>query len=276
MKIQRYRPFSAQADDIVLKNILRREYLHNKRLRDIEVSIVLPTFNRSKVIGNAITSVKNQLHQKWQLYICDDGSTDNTNEIYSDHKKDNRISILKLPHKGVSHARNAGIKKSKSQYIAFLDSDNTWDPEYLSLMISFIEKFCLDSGYCAAHLIGDDINQWLGDHFSWQACVVQNYIDLNCFMIKSTNKEYYFDESLQRFVDWDYILGATRSSRTSFLPLALVKYCDSKLQSRITTTIYQNNEKDAKIASIKEKHLALMGSNENIDARLIKGHEIQE
>ena len=276
MKIQRYRPFSAQAEDIVLKNILRREYLHNKRLRDIEVSIVLPTFNRSKVIGNAITSVKNQFHQKWQLYICDDGSTDNTNEIYSDHKKDNRISILKLPHKGVSHARNAGIKKSKSQYIAFLDSDNTWDPEYLSLMISFIEKFCLDSGYCAAHLIGDDIDQWLGDHFSWKACVVQNYIDLNCFMIKSTNKEYYFDESLQRFVDWDYILGATRSSRTSFLPLALVKYCDSKLQPRITTTIYQNNEKDAKIASIKEKHLALMGSNENIDARLIKGHETQE
>ena len=276
MKIQRYRPFSAQADDIVLKNILRREYLHNKRLRDIEVSIVLPTFNRSKVIGNAITSVKNQLHQKWQLYICDDGSTDNTNEIYSDHKKDNRISILKLAHKGVSHARNAGIKKSKSQYIAFLDSDNTWDPEYLSLMISFIEKFCLDSGYCAAHLIGDDIDQWLGDHFSWQACVVQNYIDLNCFMIKSTNKEHYFDESLQRFVDWDYILGATRSSRTSFLPLALVKYCDSNLQPRITTTIYQNNEKDAKIASIKEKHLALMGSNENIDARLIKGHETQE
>ena len=276
MKIQRYRPFSAQADDIVLKNILRREYLQNKRLRDIEVSIVLPTFNRSKVIGNAITSVKNQLHQKWQLYICDDGSTDNTNEIYSDHKKDNRISILKLPHKGVSHARNAGIKKSKSQYITFLDSDNTWDPEYLSLMISFIEKFCLDSGYCAAHLIGDDIDQWLGDHFSWQDCVVQNYIDLNCFMIKSTNKEYYFDESLQRFVDWDYILGATRSSRTSFLPLALVKYCDSNLQPRITTTIYQNNEKDAKIASIKEKHLALMGSNENIDARLIKGHETQE
>ena len=105
------------------------------------------------------------------------------------HKKDNRISILQLPHKGVSHARNAGIKKSKSQYIAFLDSDNTWDPEYLSLMISFIEKFCLDSGYCAAHLIGDDIDQWLGDHFSWQACVVQNYIDLNCFMIKSTNNE---------------------------------------------------------------------------------------
>ena len=276
MKIQRYRPFSAQADDIVLKNILRREYLQNKRLRDIEVSIVLPTFNRSKVIGNAITSVKNQLHQKWQLYICDDGSTDNTNEIYSDHKKDNRISILKLPHKGVSHARNAGIKKSKSQYIAFLDSDNTWDPEYLSLMISFIEKFCLDSGYCAAHLIGDDIDQWLGDHFSWQACVVQNYIDLNCFMIKSTNKEYYFDESLQRFVDWDYILGATRSSRTSFLPLALIKYCDSKLRPRITTTIYQNNEKDAKIASIKEKHLALMGSNENIDARMIKGNETQE
>ena len=112
MKIQRYRPFSAQADDIVLKNILRREYLQNKRLRDIEVSIVLPTFNRSKVIGNAITSVKNQLHQKWQLYICDDGSTDNTNEIYSDHKIDNRISILKLPHKGVSHARNAGPSKA--------------------------------------------------------------------------------------------------------------------------------------------------------------------
>ena len=134
-------------------------------------------------------------------------------------------------------------------------------------MITFIEKFSLDSGYCAAHLVGDEINQWLGDYFSWQACAVQNYIDLNCFMIKSTKNDYYFDENLQRFVDWDYILSATKSSQTSFLPLALVKYCDSKSQARITTTVYQNNEKATKIASIKEKHFALMGSNENIDAR---------
>ena len=73
-----------------------------------------------------------------------------------------------------------------------------------------------------------------------------------------------------RFVDWDYILNSTRESRTSYLPVALVEYCNKKSRDRITTTVYQNNQRAKYIKSIQDKHLSLMGYRDNMDARTKK------
>jgi len=267
-KIQRYRLFWKHEDDLVLKNKLREYYISNVSLQQTKVDIILPTFNRSDILTNAIHSIRNQLHRKWRLYICDDGSTDSTFELSKRFENDSRIKLLKLTHRGVSSARNSGLLQSQSEYVAFLYSDNTWQPEYLSLMISFVKKFSLDSAYCAAKLIGDNEEYWLGDVFSWQACAEKNYIDLNCFMLKMPAEKLFFDETLERYVDWDYILNATKKTRTSYLPSALVNYCNRKSQKRITTIVYQNNESAAYIKSIKEKHLNIMGKTENLDCRI--------
>ena len=267
MNIKRYKAFSRHAEDLPLKNRLRQEYVSNISLQSIGVDIILPTFNRSQLLVNAIRSIQSQLHRSWHLWICDDGSTDSTHSICKKYEHEARIKYLRLPHKGVSAARNSGLAQSSGEYISFLDSDNTWHPEYLSLMVAFLAKFKLDSAYCAARLIGDEKEQWLGDYFSWQACAEQNYIDLNCFMLKMPAKQIDFDEELERFVDWDFILTATKRSRTSYLPLPLVDYCNMISRDRITTTVYQDTCNDY-TKLIREKHKSSMGQNENQDCRV--------
>ena len=270
MKFQRYKPFTLLDQDISLKNRLRREYIANCALRNEEVDIIMPTYNRYESLDKAISSVEKQLHKKWKLYICDDGSTDKTSQEYTNDacSKDVRIEYLALSHRGVSSARNSGLKKSNNRVVSFLDSDNTWSPEYLSLMLAFMETFSLDTAYCAARLIGDNKEQWLGDYFHWQKCAEQNYIDINCFMLKMPYKRLFFDETLKRLVDWDYILGATKKARTSYLPIPLVNYCNKKSSSRISTTVYQGAEFIEKIHSIQAKHCYTLDGPKNIDVRM--------
>jgi len=270
MKYQRYKPFKLLDQDVTLKNHLRREYIANSALRNKEVDIIMPTYNRYELLNKAISSVKKQLHKKWKLYICDDGSTDKTSQEYTNDacSNDVRIKYLPLSHQGVSAARNFGLKKSNNRFVSFLDSDNTWSPEYLCLMLTFMEIFSLDAAYCAARLIGDKEEQWLGDYFSWQACAEQNYIDINCFMLKMPHKKLFFDETLERLVDWDYILEATKEARTSYLPVPLVNYCNKKTISRISTTVYQGAEFIEKIHSIQAKHCYTLDGANNIDVRI--------
>lgn len=268
MLLKRYSPFHERAEDVLLKNKLRREYIENKDLRNCQIDIILPTYNRSALLANAIDSVIDQLHSKWSLFVCDDGSNDSTPELMKAYQGDARINYLRLAHRGVSSARNTGLERVKGNYIAFLDSDNTWKPEYLSLMIAFMHKFSLDSAYCAAKLISEFDQQWLGDVFSWEACAEQNYIDLNCFITTSANKKFRFDETLHRFVDWDYILTLTREARISYLPISLVDYCNKKKADRITNSIYQKGQHIQYIKFIKDKHAKLIGPKSNRDVRI--------
>lgn len=271
MRIERYRPFCKGEEDIILKNILRKEYISKPTLRQTEVDIIMPTFNRSQLLEAAINSIFSQLHQRWTLYVCDDGSSDSTPEVIKAFEFDNRIKYLRLPHRGVSHARNAGLKQVRGEFISFLDSDNTWDSEYLSLMVAFVNRFSLDCAYCAAKLIGDIDQQWLGDSFNWQACVECNYVDLNCFITTLANKKFLFDENLQRFVDWDYILAVTKTGKVSYFPAPLVEYCNKQTSNRITTSVYQGGEHIYYINSIRDKHRKLIGRKNNIDVRYKEG-----
>lgn len=102
------------------------------------VSVVIPTYNREKVIIRAVNSVISQTYQNFEIIIVDDGSTDNTIDIIN-KINDKRIKIIKNDHKGANHARNTGIINSKGKYIAFLDSDDEWMPEKLEYQLAFMK-----------------------------------------------------------------------------------------------------------------------------------------
>ena len=89
------------------------------------VSVIIPTFNRAHLIGRAIKSVLNQTYQDFEIIVIDDGSTDNTGEIIRSFT-DKRIKYIKKykKNKGISVARNIGIKVARGKYIALLDSDD--------------------------------------------------------------------------------------------------------------------------------------------------------
>ena len=103
-----------------------------------EISVIIQTYNRIKLIERAINSVLNQSHMVNQIIIVDDGSTDGTKEIIKE--KYPQITYIYQNNKGVSAARNIGINKTHCNWISFLDSDDTWHQDKIEKQIQKINE----------------------------------------------------------------------------------------------------------------------------------------
>jgi len=92
------------------------------------VSIIMATYNRASLIGQAIESVTGQSLIDWELIVADDGSTDNTAEVLREWEaKEPRIRYLRLPHAGrIAVVSNAALEAARGKYIAVLDDDDRW------------------------------------------------------------------------------------------------------------------------------------------------------
>jgi teichuronic acid biosynthesis glycosyltransferase TuaG len=105
------------------------------------VDIILPNYNKAKFLEEAINSVIKQTYKNWQLYIIDDHSNDNSLEIINRFLNLRNTNIIRLKRNmGPSFCRNYGMRLSKSKYISFLDSDDTWLEDKLEKQIFFMEE----------------------------------------------------------------------------------------------------------------------------------------
>jgi glycosyltransferase involved in cell wall biosynthesis len=109
-----------------------------KRNNTVEVSIIIPTYNRGWIIKEAIDSVMVQDYRDFELIIVDDGSTDNTPDILNSYRGD--IKIFRQENQGVSAARNRGLAEASGRFIAFLDSDDLWLPRKLKRQVDFFSS----------------------------------------------------------------------------------------------------------------------------------------
>ena len=110
------------------------------------IAAVIPTFNRDLVVSRAIDSVMRQTLLPSEIIVVDDGSTDNTANLIAANYP--TISYLRTENKGVSAARNLGIRKAKSEWIAFLDSDDEWLPQKLEKQVAYLAS---EQNYRIAH-----------------------------------------------------------------------------------------------------------------------------
>lgn len=117
------------------------------------ISVVIPLYNKAHTIVNTLNTVINQSYKDFEVIIVNDGSTDNGVEVIQKHFTDNRIRIINQKNAGVSAARNKGVEESKGEWIAFLDGDDEWHPEYLSIMQSLIHKYSSAGLFLCAGLI---------------------------------------------------------------------------------------------------------------------------
>lgn len=101
-------------------------------------SIVIPTYNREKIISRAINSILKQSFTDFEIIVVDDGSTDNTEKVVASFNREN-IRYFKTSNFGVAHARNDGIKQAKGSYIGFLDSDDLMESTHLQTAYDFIQ-----------------------------------------------------------------------------------------------------------------------------------------
>lgn len=106
------------------------------------VSIITPSYNSARFINECVSSVLGQTYTNWELIIVDDASDDNSRELISNiAARDNRIKFVFLTlNIGVAGARNIALEKSKGRYIAFLDSDDVWKKEKLTMQIHFMQS----------------------------------------------------------------------------------------------------------------------------------------
>lgn len=115
-------------------------------------SVVIPLYNKQDCIRNTVQSVLNQTFPDFEINIVDDGSTDRSLEIARQFD-DPRIRVFSKPNGGVSSARNYGIRQSRKKYIAFLDADDLWYPDYLSEIARLIDKYPGCGIYSAGYIL---------------------------------------------------------------------------------------------------------------------------
>lgn len=114
------------------------------------ISIILPTYNSAKTLEKTIQSVMCQSYLDWELIVVDDCSTDNTSEILSGlASKDSKIKFFRLDKNGGCYvARNEALKKASSEYVAFIDADDLYEPNYLQKLTETANRFNADVVWC--------------------------------------------------------------------------------------------------------------------------------
>ncbi|WP_372719112.1 glycosyltransferase family 2 protein [Novipirellula sp.] len=106
-----------------------------------EISVVIPVYNASAYVAEAVESVLSQTFTDWELVAVDDGSSDRSVEILKKFQSlDSRVKVLALAHSGIAGTRNAGIQAAKGEYVAALDNDDIMAPQRLEVQVKFMRE----------------------------------------------------------------------------------------------------------------------------------------
>lgn len=120
----------------------------------IKISIIMPCFNAEAYILRGVTSAFGQTFKELELIVINDGSTDQSLQVLN-NVKDSRLKIISQPNRGVSAARNRGIEEARGEYIAFLDTDDTWHPTCLEkLYEALVSSSQAGLSYCGWQNLG--------------------------------------------------------------------------------------------------------------------------
>lgn len=194
------------------------------------VSVVIPTHNRAVEVVQAIESVLAQTYANWEVILVDDGSTDSTSDDVQPLLSDSRIIYRRLEGAhGVSGARNAGLELASGEYIAYLDSDNTWEPRFLEVMVAFVRTHGLRWAYAVSALEevgGEHRRAFRALPYNRQALRERNFID--CIVVLHERDLLMdvgtFDTGLRRNVDWDLFIRLAEVSEPRLAPFIGTRY----------------------------------------------------
>lgn len=158
------------------------------------VTVVMPAYNAEKTIREAVGSVIAQTVKDWELIVIDDGSTDNTVAILTELAgSDSRIRFLQNEkNSGVSYTRNRAVALSKGEWIAFLDSDDIWQPQKLEKQLELLNKYPeMVVCYTASSFIDDKGNPFeyvmeAIEELDYKTLLHKNIMSCSSVMIRSS------------------------------------------------------------------------------------------
>lgn len=201
------------------------------------ISIIMPTYNRADLISRAINSVLKQTISNWELIVIDDCSTDDTEKLIKNfQEKDKRISFIKLEKNsgGASKPRNVGLGNIKTEYVAFLDSDDEWLPEKLEKQLKVFQEGEKRLGlvFTGAIFINEKNKKTRIKRAKARGNIFLEELAYNPIgspsrvMIKSECVKFCgnFDESLLALEDWDYWVRISKDFLIDSIDEQLVLY----------------------------------------------------
>lgn len=201
------------ASSWVKKNLEVRFLNPNRHLYeyDGEISIVIPCYNQGKYVAKTIESVKSMAYKDFCCIVVNDGSTDDSEKnILNSIKGDYRFRYFKTENKGVAHARNFGIKQTKSKYILCLDSDDIISKTYVKNAINFLnENDDVSLYYGDALLFYNDgyMKYWKLKEYSYRNLLKMNMIYSACIYRREIyDKIKGYDETLDGYEDWEFLI----------------------------------------------------------------------
>ena len=245
--------------------------MERKTGSDYLVSIVIPCFEAEKYIADAIESVLNQTLSSFELIIINDGSKDKSEDIIKKYcALDSRIKYFYQENKGVSIARNEGILKATGEFIAFLDADDSWEPENLEVKVNVLKE--------------DETIDWvfsdvyLADEYLTKTEVIEGGNDndiLNSLLLRKGDVIHapsnivvrskclgsslvLFDKNLSTSADWDFCVQlAAKKFKGKRIPVPLWSY--RVLENSMSRNL-QAIERDNLYVHIKAKEQKLFKS----------------
>lgn len=192
------------------------------------VSVVIPTYNRDKVVLCAVNSVLNQTYEDLEIIVVDDGSTDNTKMIL-ESISDKRFRYVYQENAGACAARNRGIELARGDYIAFHDSDDIWHLDKLKKQMDIFIKYNPDIIFCKLNCISKDGNVEVKPDYFCEGFL--NPI-INLFGIgtqtliakREVLEDLHFDESVPRLQDFELLYRASKKYTIYCIDEGLVDY----------------------------------------------------
>jgi len=196
------------------------------------VSIIIPTYNRAHTLEVAIRSVLAQTDPEWELIVVDDGSVDDTASVMQGFQ-DPRIRLHTQENKGQSAARNAGVALATSEWVVYLDSDNTLYPTYLERMRAAVTArpdtvFAFPKGhrFLELHIDGQMVQRIDNSEEEFPETITPQDIfhrklhtDTNGIMHRRRcfDEGIRFDENLRAMEDWELLLSLSERYPDGFL-----------------------------------------------------------
>jgi glycosyltransferase involved in cell wall biosynthesis len=225
-----------------------------------KVSVIIPTYNRARLLERAIRSVLNQTYQDFEIIVVDDVSTDSTKEVVESFNDERIRYIQHEKNRGEAAARNTGIKSASGKYIASHDSDDEWLPEKLGRQVRILENsprevgviytgFWRIKGNGKIYIPPSEVTKREGDIH--KELLKGNFVGTPTTLIK---RECFktvgmFDERLFHLVDWEMWIRISKCYE--------FKYVDEPLVNVFYTLDSVSTKQDAFIEALElilEKH----------------------
>lgn len=256
------------------------------------VSVVVPTYNRARLLHRSIESVLSQTYEDFELLVVDDGSTDHTENVANCYDDDRLTYVAHEDNRGASAARNTGIERASGEYIAFLDSDDEWLPRKLERQVTELESRPPGwvAAYCGVELADDAgllrrlsrsagltrMSQTEGDEGGVELVkdVLLDRLHTSAgstLLVRADVVDAVdgFDESFERFQDPEFLIRVLRQGKLAYVdetlvhrydtgrpPADVVEQSDRRYLAKFASTVEQLERDGYDVCGVHHRFLA--------------------